>query len=174
VTDTSPTTALRAEIEEFFYLEADLLDERRFREWLDLLADDLRYEVPVRRNVVSTQQVPRENTRPGHDVLWFDEDKATLVKRVVQLETGEHWAEEPVSRVSHLVSNVRIIDVDLPAVRTTCRILISRNRVDDETDILVGRREDTLALTDGGWRLSRRHVLLDQSVLQMKNLTFFL
>ena len=32
---------LKQEIEEFLYQEADLLDGRKFREWLDLLADDL-------------------------------------------------------------------------------------------------------------------------------------
>lgn len=174
MTDTYSLTTLKNDIEDFFYAEADLLDGRHFRQWLDLLTDDLRYEVPVRRNVVAGEGATAENTRPGHDVLWFDEDKATLTKRVVQLETGQHWAEEPVSRVSHLVTNVRIVDVHMPTVRTTCRILISRNRVDNETDILIGRREDTLVHTDAGWRLSRRHVLLDQSMLQLKNLTFFL
>ena len=37
-----------AEIQEFLYREALALDERRFRDWLDLLADDITYEVPVR------------------------------------------------------------------------------------------------------------------------------
>lgn len=165
---------VRAEIEDFFYQEADLLDERRYDEWLELLADDLTYEVPVRRNVAFDRLAAHENTVAGRDVMWFDEDKATLAKRVLQLNTGEHWAEEPVSRVSHLVTNIRLVSVQLPLVSTTSRVLICRNRVDTETDIIVGRRRDTLIRRDGGWRLQHRQVLLEQSVLQAKNLTFFL
>ena len=42
---------LKPEIEEFLYQEADMLDQRKFREWLDLLAEDLVYFMPIRRNV---------------------------------------------------------------------------------------------------------------------------
>lgn len=171
---TPSTRELRLELEDFLYLEADLLDQRRFREWLDLLDDQLTYQVPLRRNVALDRLADTENSRAGHDILWFDEDKETLTKRVVQLETGEHWAEEPLSRVSHLVTNVRVIDVDGPRVQVSSRVLVYRNRVDDETDVLVGRRTDTVVDTSDGWRLVARQVLLEQSVLQPKNLTFFL
>ncbi len=36
------------EVEQFLYREARLLDERRFHEWLELFADDVRYWMPVR------------------------------------------------------------------------------------------------------------------------------
>ena len=44
---------------------------------------------------------------------------------------------------------------------------------DDETDILVGKRSDTLVRADAGWKLARREIQLDQSVLLAKNLTLF-
>lgn len=161
-------------VEQFMFREADLLDERRFREWLDLLHEDLEYQVPLRRNVHS-RQMDRENTNAGVDVMWFDEDKETLRKRVIQLETGEHWAEEPISRVSHLVSNVRVVHVDDDSVQVTSRFLVYRNRVDTETDTLVGRRFDTLVRgAAGSWLLRKRVALIDQSVLMAKNLTVFL
>jgi 3-phenylpropionate/cinnamic acid dioxygenase small subunit len=34
---------LTREIEEFLYVEAELLDTRRFTEWLALLTEDVRY-----------------------------------------------------------------------------------------------------------------------------------
>ena len=91
---------LREEIEDFLYLEADLLDQRRFNEWLDLLAEDLVYFMPIRRNVKFGQHAERENTRQGEGISWFDEDKWTLGKRVEQILTGVHYAEEPLSRVT--------------------------------------------------------------------------
>ncbi len=57
--------ALQQEIEDFLYREADLLDQRQFREWLDLLADDLVYFMPIRRNVKFGQHAEKENTRQG-------------------------------------------------------------------------------------------------------------
>jgi 3-phenylpropionate/cinnamic acid dioxygenase small subunit len=168
---------LKQEIEEFLYREADLLDERRYEDWLALIADDARYWMPMRRNIKFGDEA-REFTRAGQDINWFDEGKETLTRRVKQILTGMHWAEEPVSRISHMVSNVRLIEVNPSAVEphevtVGCRFLIYRNRVETETDILVGKREDLLRRTDGGWQIARRKIILDQNVLLTKNLTFF-
>ena len=168
---------LKQEIEEFLYHEADLLDERRYEDWLGLIAEDVRYWMPMRRNV-KVGEAEREFTRAGQDINWFDEGKETLTRRVKQILTGMHWAEEPVSRISHMVSNVRLLEINPsvtePAeVTVRCRFLIYRNRVETETDILVGKREDLLRRTDGQWQIARRKIILDQNVLLTKNLTFF-
>jgi len=168
---------LKDEVSDFLHHEADLLDERRFDEWLDLLADDLTYVMPLRLNVSHAEQEARGVTRAGEETCWFDEGKRTLEKRVAQIRTGVHWAEEPFSRVSHLVSNIRVTGVrpDIPAaaeVEVGCRFLVYRNRVESETDFFVGRRTDTLRRSkDGGWLIARRQLLLDQNVLLAKNLT---
>jgi 3-phenylpropionate/cinnamic acid dioxygenase small subunit len=168
---------LKAEIEDFLYHEAELLDERRYEEWLALVAEDVRYWMPMRRNV-KVGEHEREFTRADHDINWFDEGRDTLERRVRQILTGIHWAEEPVSRISHMVSNVQLLDVrpsfaEPAEVATKCRFLIYRNRVETETDILVGKREDLLRRAPGGWQIARRKIILDQSVLMTKNLTFF-
>jgi 3-phenylpropionate/cinnamic acid dioxygenase small subunit len=168
---------LKQEIEEFLYREADLLDERRYEDWLVLIAEDVRYWMPMRRNV-KVGEAEREFTRAGQDINWFDEGKETLTRRVRQILTGMHWAEEPVSRISHMISNVRLIEVNPSAaepaeVTVRCRFLIYRNRVETETDILVGKREDLLRRVDGQWQIARRKIVLDQNVLLTKNLTFF-
>ena len=167
---------LKEEIEELLYREAELLDERRFEDWLDLFTEDARYWMPMRRNVPA-EEPEREFTREGVDVNWFDEGKDTLTRRVKQIRTGVHWAEQPPSRICHMVSNVQLLDAsDGPSpdeVAVKSRFLIYRNRVETETDILVGKREDLLRRVDGAWRIARRKIILDQSVLLVKNLTFF-
>ena len=40
----------RAEIEDFLFTEADLLDEWRLPEWLELFTDDVRYWMVLRAN----------------------------------------------------------------------------------------------------------------------------
>jgi 3-phenylpropionate/cinnamic acid dioxygenase small subunit len=63
---------LKADMEDFLYAEADLLDNRQYRDWLNLLADDITYFMPIRRNVKFGQHTERENTRQGAGISWFD------------------------------------------------------------------------------------------------------
>ena len=163
---------LTQEIAGFLYAEAELLDERRHDEWLALLAEDIRYWMPMRRNV-KFGDTEREFTRETEDIAWFDEGKDTLTRRVRQIQTGIHWAEEPQSRITHMVSNVQLLEVTPLEVRAKSRFLIYRNRVETETDLLVGKREDTLRRDGDGWLIARRKIILDQNVLLSKNLTFF-
>jgi 3-phenylpropionate/cinnamic acid dioxygenase small subunit len=168
---------LKDEVSEFLHFEADLLDERRFDEWLDLLADDLTYVMPLRLNVSYAEHDARSVTESGDETCWFDEGKRTLEQRVGQIKTGVHWAEEPFSRVSHLVSNIRVLAArpsvaEVTEVDVGCRFLVYRNRVEAETDFFVGRRNDTLRCGDDGrWQIAHRRLLLDQNVLLAKNLT---
>jgi 3-phenylpropionate/cinnamic acid dioxygenase small subunit len=164
--------------EEFLYFEADLLDFRLYDAWLGLLTEDIRYFMPIVRNV-EYGDWERELTREHLDVGWFDESKLTLIKRVRQIETGVHWAEQPSSRTSHLLTNMRIMEArpnfrEPLEVDVSARFFIYRNRLDDEVDHLVGKRLDTLRQVDGEWKLARRMIILDQSVLLSKNLTVFL
>ena len=168
---------LTQEIAEFLYAEAELLDERCYDDWLAILADDIRYWMPMRRNV-KYGDTTREFTRETEDISWFDEGKDTLTRRVRQIQTGIHWAEEPVSRITHIVSNVQLREAtpsvaDAAEVLVKSRFLIYRNRVETETDILVGKREDRLRRAGRGWQIARRKIILDQNVLLTKNLTFF-
>jgi 3-phenylpropionate/cinnamic acid dioxygenase small subunit len=169
---------LKEEIEELLYEEADLLDQRRFGDWLAMLSDDVHYFMPMRRNVAFGTHAEKENTRAGQDISWFDEDKWTLSKRVDQIMTGIHWAEEPLSRLCHIVSNIRLLAVrpsaDEPTeVEVGSRFLVYQNRVETETYIFVGRRSDLWRRSDAGWRLAKREILLEQNVLLAKNLTTF-
>lgn len=164
------------EVEEFLYAEAALLDARRYREWLDLLTDDVRYWAPIASNLPREELESGEWTRERQDLAWFDEGKPTLTQRVQQIETGIHWAEEPASRVCRLVTNVELLEQspDAAEVRVRCRFLTYRNRLHDEQNLLIGKRHDTLVRADGAWKLRRREIFLDQSVLLAKNLSAFL
>ena len=177
MSDALARLLLKEEIEQFLYHEAELLDERRYEDWLALFAEDAQYFMPMRRNVPHDEP-EREFTRAGLDVNWFDEGKDTLTRRVKQILTGIHWAEEPPSRICHLISNVQVLsahpDAVAPAeVTVKSRFLIYRNRVETETDFLVGKREDLLRRVNGGWQIARRKIVLDQNVLLAKNLTVF-
>ncbi len=163
---------LRLEIEDFLWNEADLLDEHQYDDWLDLFTEDASYWMPIRSNVAS-QEMKRELTDEGPDLSWYSDDKPTLRKRVNQIKTGYHWAEEPLSRVTHMVSNIRVLSWNGSEAKVKCRFLFYRNRHADEESTFIGKRIDTLRRTNDGWKIARREVYLDESVLLYKNLTNF-
>ncbi len=169
--------ALRFEVEDFLNREADLVDERRFDEWLTLFSDDLQYRMPLVRNVAAPSISGEYLTGPL-DVSWFDEGKETLATRVAQIKTGVHWAEEPPSRTSHLVTNVRIVKAtpsvaEAREVELSCKFLVYRNRNTDTEDTLIGRRADVLRRSGDSWLICRRTLYINQSVLLAGNLSFF-
>jgi 3-phenylpropionate/cinnamic acid dioxygenase small subunit len=163
-------------IQQFLYLEADLLDNREYDEWLSLLHPDVRFFVPLVRNVPRARDT--EFTAERLDMAWMDEGYETISKRVSQIKTNIHWAEEPPSRVSHLVTNTRIVGVDDEKdgrrVTAHSRIFVYQNRIDDEVNMFVGKRADVLVESGDDWLIQHREVRLDQSVLLAKALTVFL
>jgi len=168
---------LKDEIADFLAMEAELLDARRFDDWLDLLTEDIRYWMPIARNV-EAGDLAREFTAEGTDANWFDEGIETLRQRVTQLATSVHWAEQPPSRTTHMIGNLQLAAVTPesgPAqeVRTRCRFLLYRNRLEDEQDIFIGKRNDTLRRVDGRWKIAAREIYLDQTVMLSKNLSVF-
>lgn len=168
---------LHRSVEAFLHEEADLLDERRFEDWLALCCDDIRYWMPLVRNV-QYGKTEMQFTREQMDTAWIDEGKETLRQRVQQLKTGIHWAEEPQSRVSHLITNIRILEAtpspaDAQEVLVKSRFLVYRNRLEDEVDFYIGKRKDRLRRDGASWKIARREIYLDQNVLLAKNITTF-
>ena len=168
----------KREIEEFLYDEANLLDERRFTEWLATLAEDLRYFMPMEYNVKFGEHATRELTKREEQMSWFNEGKWSLGKRAEQILTGVHWAEEPLSRVCRLVSNVQLTAIndnapDGTEVDVTSRFLIYQNRCEYEQYFFVGDRFDRVRRAAGGWQLARREIRIHQNVLLAKNLSIF-
>lgn len=165
---------LRAEITDLLYHEAELLDEGRLREWLDLLTDDVVYQVPVR--VHKEQTGESRVTGVQDNSFHLDENATSLLMRVERVETGFAWAEEPPSRIRHMVTNVRVRSVPDPDDELDVRsyVLVYRSRWDrPQYDIMTAERQDRFRHTDDRWKLARRWVVLDNTTVPMLNLSFF-
>ncbi len=165
------TSTVHQEAHEFLVREAQLLDERRFREWLDLLAPDIVYRMPVRVTAPETLEQGLLE-----DMAHFDEDLYSLRKRIERFETGHAWTEDPPSRTRHFVTNVRTFDgtaADEIVVKSYVLLFRSRGDIRD-ADLVSAERTDTLRRTDAGLRLARREILADESVLRTQNLAVFL
>lgn len=162
---------LERRIVRFLYHEARLLQERRYREWACLLADDLVYRVPVR--------VTRpEGQGPEHSdrMLHFDDDRATIQMRIERFEGGAAWAEIPSSRCRYFISNVEAFAGAQPGLyEVHCNLLVTRLRGDDAVyEQLTGERVDVLRVSGPEFLIAQRTVLLDNTTLPMHNLALFL
>lgn len=165
--------ATHHELSQLLALEARLLDDRRFDEWLQLFADDIHYWMPTRYNRLA-REMDRE-VAARNEVANFDEDKRSLGQRVFRLATGMAWAEDPPSRTRHLVTNVWARPTDDPdEFDVQSYFLTYRNRGDTECDIWAGKRDDLVRrVGDRQWQIARRTILLDQATILSKNLSVF-
>lgn len=158
-------------VEQFYYQEAALLDDRHLEEWLELFTEDLHYWMPLRRTMLR-EQLDQEFTKPGEMAL-FDDTKDILTIRVRKLATGYAWAEDPPSRTRHLFTNIRVLGVDGNELTATCNFLLYRSRGEHEQDTWLGRREDVLRRDGTTFRIARRHIFVEQTVMLAKNLSNF-
>ena len=159
------------DVEAWLFWEAELLDARRFHDWLSLLADDVHYRMPV------SVTLPRSaGAVPGLAMHHFDEDRYALEKRVERLEGDHAWTEDPPSRARRHVSNVRVVPGGAPGeVVARSYVLMYRSRGDDRpAELLSAERTDRLRGSPGNWLLVERDVAVDDSVLRAQNLALFL
>jgi 3-phenylpropionate/cinnamic acid dioxygenase small subunit len=165
---------LQQQVEAFLYREARYLDERRLNEWLDFFAEDVHYFMPIRRNI-KYGDWDLEYSDPESEISYFDEGKDILTGRVRQLNTGVHWAEEPVSRFEHLISNVEVLKEEGDTVEAASKFYVYQNRLQDEVQVFCGRRYDLLRRDpETTFKIVKRKILLAQNVLLPKVInTFF-
>lgn len=158
---------------QFLVDEAYLLDAQRYEEWLETMTEDIRYVMPVR---VTTARGAGFTLSPGMD--HFDEDKYSLTQRVARMGTEHVWAEDPPSRLRHFITNVRTFAADDAGhVVVESAELLFRSRGDvNESALLSCGREDVLRWDEPNqaWKLARRTIFTDESVLRMQNLAVFL
>ncbi|HWP57355.1 MAG TPA: aromatic-ring-hydroxylating dioxygenase subunit beta [Candidatus Acidoferrales bacterium] len=164
---------LRRAVEDFLYREAELLDERRFREWLDLFTDDLSYFMPLRHNPFQRPAEISDELAKPDEGYYFNDNRETLRIRVERAHSRNAWAEMPPSRTRRLITNIRIKNDDGRELEVHSNFIVYRTRLEKDEDLFVGTRRDILRRVDGGLKIARRTIVLDQAVLAAKNISIF-
>lgn len=122
---TSPdlrTTVSRdvlVDVEQFLFEEAELLDQWRLHEWLDLFAPDGYYEIP-------TTDLPDGD--PTKDLFLVHDDRFLLEQRVNSLLTRSAHAEYPHSATRRLISNVRAMEAENGRLHVLANFVVYRVR----------------------------------------------
>jgi p-cumate 2,3-dioxygenase subunit beta len=150
------STVSRAEVEDLFYHEADLLDNWRLDEWLTLLTDDANYYVPP-------------NDKPDADARYtlftIADDMVRLRERIIRLKDPNCHAEFPLSRTRRLIGNVRITGVDGDIISAAANFIIHRFRHNDLQRVFVGHYRNKLKRVGGRLKIAERRAILDAEEL---------
>jgi p-cumate 2,3-dioxygenase beta subunit len=151
----SERTVTRAEVEDFLYTEADLLDTQRYDDWLALFVEGARSEVPA----TDARGLPA--TQAGYFVC---DDWGLIQARVKRLKSRKAHAENPASKTHRMVSNVRLLGRDGDELSLAANFIVHRAR-DGHFDAYVGRYEHRLVVTEGGLRFRLRRAVLGHEQL---------
>jgi p-cumate 2,3-dioxygenase beta subunit len=146
----------RAEVEDFLYAEAALLDDWRLDEWLALFAPGAIYEVP-------TAGAPDDDDS-AKSLFYIADDYIRLRERVGRLNKREAHAEFPRSRLRRMVGNVRILSASAGRLEVACNLVCHRAK-NGKVDSYVGHVLYSLDVSRADWRITRKRVVLDMDLL---------
>jgi p-cumate 2,3-dioxygenase beta subunit len=155
----------RAQVEDFLYEEAALLDAWKLDEWLSLLTDDAIYRVPP-------------NDRPDNDakdtLFTIADDIHRIRARVTRLKDKNAHAEYPLSRTRRMIANVRIIGADGDSISVESNFVVYRFRRGGDIREYVGRYKHGLRAVNGSLRIIRREAIIDTMELGALGLVSFI
>ena len=171
--EPSVSSELITTLTQVLYREARLLDQERYDEWMNMLAEDLHYHMPgieTRYRRDNYDQIADLNR-----MAYYNDNKSDLKKRLARLETGTAWSEDPATRYVHLISNV---EVELTEKDDEFRVFSNfyayRNRNERDNDMLIGHRSDIWRGVGESFELVKRQIILKQNILLSKNLNIYL
>lgn len=149
-------------LQQFLFEEATLLDERRFDEWLALWTPDGRYWVPRHH----------DQTSPFDEVSIFWEDRMLRETRIRRLLNDRNWSQQPITRTSRLVGNVRVEGLDRAGqLIVSSRLHVSEYRL--TLRHLAGRVVHKLVETETSWQIALKRVDLVDSDSVFTNIEVF-
>jgi p-cumate 2,3-dioxygenase beta subunit len=161
----SLATVSRAEVEDFLYAEAALLDEWRLEEWLSLFAPGATYEVP-------TAGAPDDDDA-AKALFYIADDYVRLRERVVRLTKKEAHSEFPRSQQRHMVSNVRITGLSDGLADVSCNFITYRAKR-GVVDTYYGKHLYRIDCKADPFRIKSKRSILGMDMLYPGKLTIII
>ena len=153
---TKPAQFSRAEVEDLFFHEAELLDAWKLDEWLGLLTEDATYLVPPNDG-------PETDAR--FTLFIIADDMVRLKERILRLKDPNCHAEFPHSRTRRLISNVRLSDVTGDTVTAVANFIVYRHRRHETARVFAGYYRYKLRRVGADLKIAERRAVLDAEEL---------
>ena len=151
---------LQEQVRDLLYLEADFLDRQRWDDWLALYAEDCVYWAPSWLSDDELGDDPEMQVNTIYIV-----GKPGLAARLHRISSGQAYAQAPLTRTSHLVDTVRLLEED------DDKILASAKWMTLSVDSRMGKQvrggwyEYELRRLDQGLLIGRKKIVLLEDVI---------
>ena len=179
---TDITRDLISDVEQFYYREARILDNREYQQWLRLVTTDVEYRVPVRyipqpdskkKETEAFLGVEQELSQ-GLEPDFRKENFFILSLRVMRAFKLNSWTDNPPARTRRFISNVEVLPSDQEGcyqVYSNTMIYHSRHQKDNHT--FTAQRKDLLRIEKGEFKIAKREVIIDWNVITGPSLSIF-
>ena len=136
-------------VEQFLFQQAEILDDRRWDDWLSIFTDDGIYWMPAEEGQEVGEGQP--------NIFW--EDQYLMEMRIRRINHPYAHSQRAGHRTSHVVSNVMIQSEDdaTGEVIVTSRFHMVEYRLEDQR-FFGGKYTHTLVNTDDGYRIRLQRV----------------
>jgi p-cumate 2,3-dioxygenase beta subunit len=161
---TKDDPRLRTRIEDFLYLEADLLDEWRIEEWFAMFAEGATYEIPP---------TGEDENDPATSLFYIADDYVRLRERVGRLLKKEAHSEFPRSRQRHMISNVRVVAMKDRVADVTCNFITYRAKR-GVVDSYYGKHVYRIDCSADPWKIKAKRSILSMDMLYPGKLTIII
>jgi len=179
--ETTPMVSMEThfQIQRFLFAEARLLDDRQYDKWVALFTDDVQYWAPTRR-VRSVSSEPGDNSVENElssetEPYNLNESLIELQIRVSRIHTARQlWCENPPARNRHIVTNVEAWEGEQSnEFHVRSNFIVFHGRFDHKGNTFFGERRDVLRRLDDSFKIARRKIILDSTVVWAGALTTF-
>jgi 3-phenylpropionate/cinnamic acid dioxygenase small subunit len=152
-----------SDIEDFLSFEARLMDEGRYREWLDLWTEDAQYWVPCNDDDID----------PSRQVSIIYDDRDRLNQRIERLLSGSVLAQQPRPRMRRVISNIDVAGRSATDLTVESNFILGIARGGTK-QLWVGRSIHQLRVAESSFKIARKKVLLIDNDQEIPLLQFLI
>lgn len=179
----SVSPELQLAVEQWYYQEARLLDNRQYKTWLSLCCETIRYVMPARTNplvdnaergdeaMISVERELEGVDSEGTPIR--DEGHVHLMLRVERSFKANAWAENPPARTRRIVGNVEILEATDEQLHVVSNFHLFYARPGSRNFIYAGQRRDVLLRSGESFKIASREIVMDLANIEVPTLGLF-
>lgn len=172
---------LISRVEQFYYKEARMLDERCFQQWMALVDESFEYSMPTRfvaqpdPKLADTeaylsvdQELDRADDRNGNPIR--NEGFLETFARTYRPYKSNAWADSPPPRTRRFISNVEVTAVGEGEYQAYSNFYMFYSHRGKDNHTYTGGRRDLIKEVDDDFKLFKREVIIDMDIITVPTL----
>jgi benzoate/toluate 1,2-dioxygenase beta subunit len=142
--------------------EAMCLDQRRWRDWRNLYADDCIFVMPTWK---SAEEINNGNPELRLNLIYL-KGRGQLDDRIFRVESRDSYASTPLDRTSHVVGSVVVDAIEGESVFATAGWIVRSYSWRQGTTLRSGRYAYELLMLHGELKIARKEIIIVDDCLE--------